>query len=254
MNGIANVASASDQTVPGGGGDSPRRDRSRLDQIIGLKRESTEPWLARYANHIRILLPLVALVVVLAGVIGPMFGEATGFLVRKMPLDFNRGEYMRMERPHFAGNDKHQRPYTITADYAIQKARDVKVLDLFKPKADMLDKKERWTALTADTGKYDQQLHLLDLTGNVTLFQDKGYTLTTERARIDLDADAAYGDRPVQGHGPDGEIRSEGFHASERGDRIVFTGRARLILRGHQQDTTEPAPAPQPAGRPPTEG
>ncbi len=241
------MAPAPDQPVSETGRMPLARDRSRLDGIIGLKRDSTEPWISRYADQIRISLPIIALVVVLAGVIVPMFGEATGILVRKMPLEGDRGHYMRMDRPHFAGNDKHQRPYTVTADYAIQKTRSDKVFDLFQPKADMLDKKEHWIAVTADTGKFDQRLRLLDLLGNVTLFQDQGYMLTTERARIDLEANAAWGDRPVRGHGPDAEVESEGFHASEKGDRLVFTGRARLILKGHiPSDGQEAAPATDP--------
>lgn len=225
--------------------------RSRLDGIIGQKRESSEPWLARHADRIRIALPIIALVVVLGGIIGPMFTESTGILMRNMPLGGNRGEYMRMDRPHFAGSDRKQQPYTLTADYAVQKTREQKVFDLVQPKADLLDRKERWIAVTADTGKYDQQLHMLDLAGHVTLFQDKGYILTTERARIDFDASAAYGDRPVRGQGPDGEIEAEGFHASEKGDRLVFTGRSRLILKGHD-DSSDADPRPraeqQPAG------
>jgi lipopolysaccharide export system protein LptC len=242
------VATTQDLPLPAAGPNAPR-DRSRLDRFVGLKRDNTDPWISRYADQIRILLPVVALAVVLAGIIGPMFGEATGLLVRKMPLDANRRDYMRMERPHFAGNSKDQRPYVVTADYAIQKTREEKVFDLVLPNADLLDKKERWAALTADSGKYDSRLRLLDLAGNVTLFQDKGYTLMTERARIDLDANAAFGDRPVRGHGPDGEVEAEGFHASERGDRIVFTGRTRLILRGHS-GADEPGATP-PVDQPP---
>lgn len=245
------MAPASDSPIIEAAGIVPPRDRSRLDGIIGLKRDSSEPWIARYADHIRIALPIVALLVVLAGVIGPMFGQATGLLVRKMPVEGDRRYYMRMDRPHFAGNDKNQRPYTVTADFATQKSRDEKVFDLVQPKADMLDKKSHWVAVTADTGKYDQQLRLLDLQGNVTLFQDQGYTLTTERARVDLDANAAYGDRPVQGHGPDAEVVAEGFHASEKGDRLVFTGRARLVLKGHMPPVERdavPADPPAPGG------
>ncbi|MCW5745737.1 MAG: LPS export ABC transporter periplasmic protein LptC [Alphaproteobacteria bacterium] len=242
------MAPTTDLPVPQAAGPTPPRDRSRLDRFIGLKRDNADPWISRYADHIRILLPLVALAVVLAGIIGPMFGEVTGLLVREMPLDANRGEYMRMDRPHFAGNSSDQRPYTVTADYAIQKTREDKVYDLVQPKADLLDKKDRWAAISADTGKYDTRLRLLDLAGNVTVFQDQGYTLTTDRARIDLEANAAYGDRPVRGHGPDGEVEAEGFHASERGDRLVFTGRTRLILKGH--DTGDAGPTP-PADQPP---
>ncbi len=208
-------------------------DPSRLDRFLGLKRESREPWIARYAAHIRIALPLIALTVVLAGIIIPMFGETNGILVRQMPVGGSRGEYMRMERPHFAANDSSRRPYTVTADYAVQKTRDVKIYDLSQPKADLLDDKGRWIAITAEHGRYDQQLRMLDLSGHVALFQDEGYTIATERARIDLEAHAAWGDRPVRGHGPDGEVEAQGFHASEGGDRIVFTGRTRLVLKGH---------------------
>ena len=225
-------------------------DPSRLDRFIGLKRDSREPWIARYAAHIRIALPLIALAVVLAGIVIPMFGEATGIMVRQMPERSSRGEYMRMERPHFAASDSTRRPYTLTADYAVQKTRDLKVYELARPKADLLDKKGRWIAVTADHGRYDQQLRMLDLGGEVTLFQDQGYTIATDQARIDLEAHAAWGDRPVRGHGPDGEIEAQGFHASEGGDRLVFTGRTRLVLNGHVEPP-DPAAAPGPEPPPP---
>lgn len=230
----------------------PSRDRSRLDRVIGLKREDSEPWVARYADHIRVALPLIALAVVLAGLVWPMFGGSTGIPLARMPQVQDRQEYMRMTNPHFAGNDKGRKPYTVTADHAVQRAKQEKVFDLARPKADMLDGKDRWLAITADTGRYDEKLHLLDLAGEVTLFHDNGHTLVTERARVDLDGSAAYGDRPVAGHGPSGEIVAEGFHASERGERIVFTGKARVVI--DVKDDPPKAPESTPPAATPTGG
>ncbi|QQS14572.1 MAG: LPS export ABC transporter periplasmic protein LptC [Rhodospirillales bacterium] len=226
----------------------PGRDRSRLDRVIGLKRDDSDPWVAAYADHIRVALPLIALAVVLAGLVWPMFGGSTGIPLGRMPQVQDRQEYMRMTSPHFAGNDKGRKPYTVTADHAVQRTKQEKVFDLARPKADLLDGKNRWLAITADTGRYDEKLHLLDLAGEVTLFQDNGHTLVTERARVDLDGSAAYGDRPVTGHGPSGELAGEGFHASQRGERVVLTGKSRVVLEAKDDPPASTAPTAPPSG------
>jgi lipopolysaccharide export system protein LptC len=40
----------------------------------------------------------------------------------------------------------------------------------------------------------------------------------------------ASGDKPVTGQGPVGTIRSAGFRILERGKRVIFTGKSRLVL------------------------
>ncbi len=91
-----------------------------------------------------------------------------------------------------------------------------------------------WVLLESNEGRFDKGRHRLDLSGNVTLWQDGGNMLVTEAAQIVLDQGSAAGDRPVAAQGPFGTLVSEGFRLSERGAVVVFTGRARAVLEGGQ--------------------
>ena len=81
-----------------------------------------------------------------------------------------------------------------------------------------------WLELSADTGLYQPQPQLLDLFGNVALFQDKGNEFHSSSAHIDMDAGTAEGDDPVTGQGPFGNVAAQGFRILDRGDTIIFTG------------------------------
>ena len=135
-----------------------------------------------------------------------------------------------MENPRFTGADSRDRLFNITADSAIQKQADLRVLDLAQPKGDLTNPEGSWVSLTAETGHYDQDAQTLDLFGKVELFRDDGYQVTTEQAAIDFRAGIATGSAPVAGQGPAGHITSEGFRVLDGGRVIEFTGRAHLVL------------------------
>ncbi len=71
---------------------------------------------------------------------------------------------------------------------------------------------------------------MLDLKGGVIMFHDMGYEFHTPRASIDMANRSARGDSPVQGQGPFGQISAAGFRLLENGERIIFTGKTRLVL------------------------
>ena len=85
-------------------------------------------------------------------------------------------------------------------------------------------------ALSAETGLYDRGGQMLKLKGAVNLFHDTGYELHTSAARIDLARGTASGEEPVSGHGPLGTLTSHGFKVLDRGTRLLFTGKSRLVL------------------------
>jgi hypothetical protein len=43
---------------------------------------------------------------------------------------------------------------------------------------------------------------------------------------------SAEGGDPVEGHGPSGDIKSQGFRIYDKGDEIIFTGASDLVLKG----------------------
>jgi lipopolysaccharide export system protein LptC len=103
------------------------------------------------------------------------------------------------------------------------------------PKADITLQDGAWLALTARSGEYRKDAQVLDLTGSVNLYHDKGFELRTEAARIHLDLGMAEGAHPVQGQGNLGTIQAEGFKVLDRGARIFFLGRSHLVIEPQAQ-------------------
>ena len=140
---------------------------------------------------------------------------------------------VRVVEPRYQGLDEQNRPFTVTATVATQ-TETADIVDLDRPRADIVMTDGSWVLLESVTGRFDKGRNTLDLSGEVTLWQDGGNLLVTEAAEIQLQEGAASGDRPVAAQGPFGTLVSEGFRLTERGQVVVFTGRSRAVLEGGQ--------------------
>lgn len=138
---------------------------------------------------------------------------------------------VRLVEPRYQGFDEQNRPFTVTATTATQ-TETANIVDLDRPRADIVLTDGTWVLLESAAGRFDKGRNTLDLSGEVTLWQDGGNMLVTEAARILLREGAAAGDRPVAAQGPFGTLTSEGFRLTERGQVVVFTGRSRAVLEG----------------------
>jgi lipopolysaccharide export system protein LptC len=185
----------------------------------------------RFVAWMKLLLPLVAIGLLMLVVAWPQIQSSMDKLHLMMPrIDAREARDLRMVNPRYTGVDKENRPYVVTADVARQTPNKDDLVALEVPKADIVMQNGAWVAVTSDTGLYQSQTQLLDLYGQVHLFHDRGMTFSTESARLELDRSIAEGGQPVSGHGPSGEIQSEGFRLLERGEVVIFTGKARALL------------------------
>ncbi len=67
--------------------------------------------------------------------------------------------------------------------------------------------------------------------GHVVVTHDLGYRLETELAVVDIPAARAYGDRPVSGTGPEGDLSGSGFEILDKGQTVKVLGRSKLIIK-----------------------
>jgi lipopolysaccharide export system protein LptC len=140
-----------------------------------------------------------------------------------------RPDAMSVLHPRYQGVDEKNRPFTVTAEVAVQGGED-DLLTLDAPRADIVLEDGGWVLLEARQGRYAKARSHLELDGAVTLYHDNGTMLTTERATIALAEGAARGDAPVAAQGPFGTLTGEGFRLSGRGAVVEVTGRARAVL------------------------
>jgi lipopolysaccharide export system protein LptC len=151
-------------------------------------------------------------------------------------IDLSEARRLRMVNPRYTGIDRESRPYVLTADTATQVPRSDDLVTLDAPKADLTTKSGNWVEISGDTGTYQTQPQLLDLYGNVELYQDRGNEFHTDSARIDILSGTAESHDPISGQGPFGHVTAEGFTMYNRGDVIVFNGKTNLILLPRPKD------------------
>jgi lipopolysaccharide export system protein LptC len=214
--------------------------KSRIDSMLA-PRTARSPFAGRrYSRFVyttKLALPAVAGALLLLVAVWPRLEgvfETVHFQVPR--IDLSEAVDLHMAHARFTGLDRENRPFTITADMARQKPDLGGLVTLEQPKGDLTTTAGNWLELSANSGLYEPQQQLLDLFGKVALFQDKGNEFHSATAHIDMAAGTAEGDDPVTGQGPFGNVTADGFRILDRGDTIIFKGRAKLDIepRGTQ--------------------
>ncbi len=207
---------------PGGGRQPPRLSLSNRYSV--------------FVGFMKVLLPATAAALILLVLAWPQFSiEEKGFHLSVSKLAPDQAESLTMLNARFEGLDEADRPFTVTADIATQSENVKDLVMLERPKADITLADGSWLALTAKSGEYHKETQVLDLTGAVNLFHDKGFELRTESARVLLDEGMAEGAQPVQGQSSVGTIQAQGFRVLDRGARIFFLGRSKMVIKPEAQ-------------------
>ena len=136
----------------------------------------------------------------------------------------------RLLNVRYHGQDARNRPFTITAEQAVQAGPER--TDLVAPKGDAFSENGSWTFGQSLRGVYLQHAGQLDLSGDVTIFRDNGISLRTQSAAMDLKTGASAGNEATHAEGPFGTLDSQGFALVDKGAVIQFDGKARLVLNG----------------------
>ncbi len=187
---------------------------------------------SNFVGFMKFVLPAVAFLLVTLVMLWPQIKQTKKDVTRSImsSLSVEDIENLQIVRPRYTGVDAGDRPFMLTADLARQETAKADLVTLTAPKADITLEDGAWLAMTAKAGAYYQKAKILHLTGEVSLFHDDGYTVQTGEARIDFNTGNAEGDLPVIGEGPLGTLRSEGFRVYDKGARMMFIGRTRLVI------------------------
>jgi lipopolysaccharide export system protein LptC len=202
--------------------------RTTLRRHLGLDDTRSH---SRFVQRTKWILPSLALSLLLLVGIWPQLKAAIDHLHFTVPrIDLSEARNLRMVEPRYTGIDRENRPYVLTASSATQNSGGDDLVSLAAPRADMTTASGNWVEITSYTGTYQPQPQLLDLYGDVELYQDRGNEFHTDSAHLDIANGTASGDQPVTGQGPFGHVTAEGFTMHDRGQVIDFTGKTSLTL------------------------
>jgi lipopolysaccharide export system protein LptC len=186
---------------------------------------------SRFVQRTRWILPALAVTLLLLVGTWPEIKAMIDHLHFSVPrIDLSEARNLRMVDPRYSGIDKDNRPYVLTAAAATQASPKDDIVSLDAPRADMTTNSGNWVEISGYTGTYQPQPQLLDLYGNVELYQDRGNEFHTDSARLNIANGTAIGTDPVKGQGPFGHVTAEGFSMYQRGEVIDFTGKTYLTL------------------------
>lgn len=133
--------------------------------------------------------------------------------------------------PRFDSVDNRNQPFTITAAKAVRGETDDNLILLTQPSGDITLKNGRWLSIKSESGAYNQDKSRLLLRDNIQIFDDQGYTLTTQQMNIDINEDTILSETPITGQGPAGTIQSTGLYANMKTGLLSFKGPATLTLK-----------------------
>ncbi|MBL8643389.1 MAG: LPS export ABC transporter periplasmic protein LptC [Rhodospirillaceae bacterium] len=188
---------------------------------------------SKFVHYMRIGLPAAAGVLVLLVLVLPQFmGDDERFRVSAVSEAAKEAavEALSMVNARYFGTDKKGQPFSVTAQGVKERPGNEKQVDLTGPQADITLNSGDWLSLEAASGVYDRDTETLDLAGNVSMFQDKGYEIHTDAVTIKLKDGTATSRAAVQSQGPFGELSAQGFDLYDKGERVVFLGPAHLTL------------------------
>ena len=186
---------------------------------------------SRFVHTMKLLLPAGAAALLGLVVTWPQIRSMpTRFTMGFVDISSNTGEEPRMINARLTGSDTKGRPYSLTSENAAQISDSSEIVSLQRPQADITLANGSWVVLSALDGIYSKNTQILGLRKSVNLYHDSGYEFHTSSADIDLSSGSAMGRTPVAGQGPFGQISSQGFTILDSGSRIIFTGKAKLVI------------------------
>ena len=206
--------------------------RENVD-FVSAKREAAEfEKASRHSGRVRllkILLPTIAVIVVI-GFIGAVALRNIGLpSINIGSLNLDDGKLV-MEHPKLNGTDRNQRPFSLTAEKAIQ--------DLSKPKSIELDvitaklpmENGVYADVTADNGVYDSETKTLVMTGDVVLKTDDGMEIHLVDVDVDIGTGSLQTTNPVSLITENATITADSLRVENNGERIIFDKRVRMTL------------------------
>ena len=137
---------------------------------------------------------------------------------------------LAMMKPRLTGADSKGNPFVITADQAVQDARNPKKATLKNMEADLTLDKGNWLNARARAGMVDMNTGQLELSGGIDVFNANGYELHSRTASANLKQSVIHGHEPVTGQGPQGKLRADSFHADRDSGLLTLTGHVHMTF------------------------
>ena len=199
-------------------------------------RSQRRHWAAPGGFHDRLVRTLAVVLPALVGVLfafmvlAPLSprGEVSFLLDRNQVAVVE--DRLRVESAMYRGQDNRGRPFSITAESAVQRSAAVPVV-VMRDLIARIMLPEGPALLSANRGAYDYGDEEVRVFGPVVFTASDGYRMTTSDVDIDLTARTMQSRNRVEGRVPAGTFSADRVMADLAERRVVLEGTARLRMQ-----------------------
>ena len=138
---------------------------------------------------------------------------------------------IRMINPRFQGRDEQGRSFMIAAREARRDDKDLTKIVLDHPNVALAPETATPSRVSAASGVYTESDRILRLNGAVRIEDGDGYRFASDGAIVDTKAGTVVGAGSMVGDGPSGQMTADSYEVQERGDRMIFKGGVRAVIK-----------------------
>jgi len=136
---------------------------------------------------------------------------------------------MRMQTAQYQGQDDRGRPFTITAQSAVQTSSRDPLVHISGVKAN-IQLEDGPAGFTANKGRYNLENEQVAVEGPVVVTGPNNYRLRTNDVMVDLNSKKLQSQKNVQGTMSLGTYAADGMQADLEARTVTLDGRARLQI------------------------
>lgn len=185
---------------------------------------------SKLVRSLRLAVPAAAAVLLITYAMNAAPQAVDAEFLRQFSDASEPGREMLLERPRYQSETSDGSPFQVSANTARRNPDQGNIIRFDQPEAyrgEGPDGPARLEAragtLNTDTNEFDGE--------DVRVRQNIGgqdFTLTTDRARVDIDGKTIRSDVSVQGESESGALQADGLEISEDGQRVRLDGRVKL--------------------------
>jgi len=207
-----------------------------MSELAVRSRIAKRSWAAPGSFHDRLIRLLKILLPMLIGILAAYLaiaplqkGKEISFLLDKNKVDVAQ-ERMRIREARYRGQDDQGRPFTISADSAVQETSREQIVDVRDMTAS-ITLEDGPATLQANRGHYHLERELVDVIGPLLFTAAEGYRILTRDVIVNLNSRTLVSRGRVEGRTPLGTFW---------GDRLIaHLPTKRVLLNGDVQGRVE---------------
>ena len=133
-------------------------------------------------------------------------------------------------KPIFMGLNKKEQPFKVTASKATRFKEESNTFYLENPVGEILIDNDKYF-LSGNSGIYDKNIQELKINGDVKFNNNLDLKFSTTEVLFDFKDQILFGEKAVSGYRNNSKIDSQGIKILNKENKIIFTGKTKLLLK-----------------------